>query len=82
MSEIIERNKIYLVKSQYGTYTFNNKQSAEQLNKTLTNYETIQQQYTKTEQTLDRVQKGIIQLQMSLKIAQEDLDKLKKELNI
>lgn len=82
MSEIIERNKNYLVKSKYGTYTFNNRKTAEELNKHLANYETISQQCRQTEQTLDRVQKRIIQLQMSLKIAQDDLDKIKKEIDI
>lgn len=82
MSEIIQKNKIYLVKSTYGTFNFNNRKSAEQLNETLTNYEIIAKQYKATEQTLDRVQKRIIQLQMSLKLAQEDLDKIKKEMDI
>lgn len=82
MSEIIERNKNYLVKSKYGTYTFNNRKTAEELNKHLTNYETISQQCRQTEQTLDRVQKRIIQLQMSLKLAQDDLDRVKTEMDI
>ena len=46
------------------------------------NYETINRQCQQTEQTLDRIQKGIIQLQMSLKIAQEDLNKVKMEMDI
>ena len=82
MSELIERNKNYLVKSEYGTYTFNNRKTAEKLNKTLNNYETINRQYQQTEQTLDRIQKGVIQLQMSLKLTQDDLDKIKKEMDI
>ena len=82
MSELIERNKNYLVKSEYGTYTFNNRKTAEKLNKTLNNYETINRQYQQTEKTLDHITKQVIQLQMSLKITQEDLDKIKKELNI
>ena len=82
MSEIIERNKNYLVKSKYGTYTFNNRKTAEELNNHLNNYEKIAKQHKATEQTLDKIQKGVIQLQMSLKIAQDDLDKLKKEMDI
>ena len=82
MSEIIERNKTYLVKSKYGTYSFNNRKTAEELSKHLTNYETISRQCQQTEQTLDRIQKGVIQLQMSLKLTQDDLDKIKKEMNI
>jgi len=82
MSEIIERNKNYLVKSKYGTYTFNNRKTAEELNTHLNNYEKIAKQHKATEQTLDKIQKGVIQLQMSLKIAQDDLDKIKKEMDI
>lgn len=81
MSEIIERNKLYLVKSQLGTYPFNNKKTAEQLNTTLTQYEKILTQSHETENTLDRVQKKVIQMQMSLSIVQDDLDKIKQELN-
>ena len=82
MSTIIERNKTFLVKSEYGTYNFNNRKTAEQLNNALNNYEIISKQSKATDETLDRVQKGVIQLQMSLSIIQDDLDKIKKELNI
>lgn len=82
MSEIIEKGKAYLVQSEYGTYSFNNRKTAEELSKHLTNYETITRQCQQTEQTLDKVQKGIIQLQMSLKLAQDDLDKVKMEMDI
>ncbi len=80
MSEIIEKNKFYLVKSEFGSYTFNNRKTAEQLNTHLNNYEKILQTSKETEKTLDRVTKGVIQLQMSLSILQGDLDKLKMEL--
>ena len=89
MSEIIERNRTFLVKSKYGSFTFNNKQSAKQLNTILNNYENTQDQLTyaqkqskETEQKLDRITKNIIQLQMTVTILQNDLDKLKTELNI
>ena len=82
MSEIIQKNKQYLVKSTHGSYKFNNRKTAENLNQVLNNYEIINNQYKKTEQTLDKVTKTIIQLQMSLTILQDDLDKIKKELNI
>ena len=82
MSKIIERNKKYLVKSKYGTYTFNNRKTAEKLNTTLNTYETIQKQHTKTEQTLDNVQKQVIKLQMTLSILQNELDELKTEVNL
>lgn len=80
MSEIIEKHKYFLVKSEYGTYTFNNRKTAEQLNTHLNNYEKISKTSKETEKTLDRVTKGVIQLQMSLSILQGDLDKLKMEL--
>ena len=63
-------------------YNCTNKITAEQLHNTLNNYEKIAKQHKATEQTLDKIQKGAIQLQMSLKLAQDDLDKIKKELNI
>ena len=80
MSEIIEKNKFYLVKSEFGSYTFNNRKTAEELNTHLNNYEKISKTSKETEKTLDRVTKGVIQLQMSLSILQNDLDKLKLEL--
>ena len=80
MSEIIEKNKFYLVKSEFGSYTFNNRKTAEELNTHLNNYEKISKTSKETEKTLDRVTKGVIQLQMSLSILQGDLDKLKMEL--
>lgn len=80
MSEIIEKHKYFLVKSEFGTYTFNNRKTAEELNTHLNNYEKISKTYKETEETLDRVTKGVIQLQMSLSILQGDLDKLKMEL--
>ena len=82
MSEIIQKNRHYLVKSQYGTYPINNRKTAEQLQKTLTDYENIKTEHHETEQKLDKITKTIIQLQMSLTILQDDLDKIKKELNI
>ena len=82
MSTITERNKVYLVKSEFGSYSFNNRKTAEELNRHLNNYEIISKQSKATDETLDRVQKGVIQLQMSLSIIQDDLDKIKKELNI
>ena len=80
MSEIIQKNNQYLVKSQYGSYKFNNKQSAEQLNTTLNQYEQIIKNNHETEKTLDQVQKNVIQLQMSLSILQNKLNQLKEDL--
>lgn len=80
MSEIIKKNKAYLVKSEYGSYTINNKHSAEKLNQTLTDYETLSKQSQKTEQTLDRVQKQIIRIQMTASTLKEEINQIKQEL--
>ena len=80
MSEIIERNKTYLVKSEYGNYTINNRHSAEQLNATLTNYETIAKQHRLTEQKLDNVTKQIIRMQMTLSTLNDEVQILREEL--
>ena len=79
MSEIIQKNKTYLIKSEYGSYKFNNRKTAEQLNQTLTDYETIQKQYHITEKRLDKIQKQLIQIQMTCSILSDELDKLHKE---
>ena len=64
------------------SYPCNNRITAEQLHQTLTTYEKTYQQHKQTEAKLDKITKTIIQLQMSLTILQDDLDKIKKELNI
>ena len=81
MSELITKNKQYLVKSNYGSYKFNNKKTAEQLNQTLTDYETIQKQHHITEKRLDKIQKQLISIQMTCHILTDELDKLQKEVN-
>ena len=85
MSEIIERNRTFLVKSKYGSFTFNNKQSAKQLNTILNNYENTQDQLTyakkqskETEQKLDQISKQLIQLQLTNGIMTEELKKLQE----
>lgn len=80
MSEIIQKNRQYLVKSEFGSYNINNKHSAEQLNRTLTNYETIKKQTEKTEQILDRVQKQIIRMQMTVSTLKDEMDQIRQEL--
>lgn len=87
MSMIIERNKMFLVKSRYGSFTFNNRQSAEQLNIILTDYENTTDQLTYAqeqshdlEKKFDNIQKNIIQLQMTASILQEELRKLHEQL--
>ena len=68
MTEIIERNKHWLVKSKFGSYTFNNKQSAEQL----TELESLQN--NKTDNT--NIQKQLIQLKLTTNILSDEIDKL------
>ena len=80
MSKIIKKNKIYLVQSTYGSYPFNNKQSAEQLNTHLNNYEKIAKQHKATEATLDRIQKQVISLQMTCSILSDELQRLHEEI--
>ena len=80
MSKVIERNKMYLVKSEHGSYSFNNRKTAEKLNKQLTQYETITQQHQQTQQPLHKVQKQIIQLQMTCNILTAELQKLHEDI--
>jgi hypothetical protein len=80
MSEIIQKNRQFLVKSQYGTYPINNRKTAEQLQKTLTDYENTLQQHHETEQKLDKIQKILIQLQLTNGILTEELHHLKEAL--
>ena len=78
MSEIIEKNKHFLVKSRFGSYNFNNRKTAEQLNKTLNEYEKAHDIIKETEMKLDKVEKEIIKAQMSLSILQEDINNVKR----
>ena len=85
MTEIIERNKHYLVKSPYGTYTFNNKQSAEQLHKTLNDYETTTKQLQQitvksinNEQKIRKLTKQIKSIKMTERILKAEIDKILK----
>ena len=78
MSEIIQKNRHYLVKSTYGTYPINNRKTAEQLPKTLTDYENIKTEHHETEQKLDKIQRILIQLQLTQGILHEELQTLKE----
>jgi pantothenate synthetase len=80
MSEIIQRNKQYLVKSKYGSYLLNSRKTAEQLNKTLTDYENIKKTQQQTEKQLDKIQRILIQLQMTNTIQTHELETLKEAL--
>ena len=83
MTEIIERNKQWLVKSDYGSWTFNNKQSANSLNKVLNDYETtIQQLQTITAKSINneakirKLTKQIKSIKMTERILTDELNKL------
>ena len=78
MSEIIQKNRQFLVKSNYGTYPINNRKTAEQLQKTLTDYENIKTEHHETEQKLDKITKILIQLQLTNGILTEELQTLKE----
>ena len=78
MSEIIQKNRQFLVKSTYGTYPINNRKTAEQLQKTLTDYENIKNEHHETEQKLDKITKILIQLQLTNGILTEELQTLKE----
>lgn len=78
MSEIIQKNRQFLVKSTYGTYPINNRKTAEQLQKTLNDYENIKTEQKQTEQKLDHIQKILIQLQLTNGILTEELQTLKE----
>ena len=78
MSEIIEKNKFYLVKSEFGTYTFNNRKTAEQLSIHLTQYEKDYQTYQGINKQYDHITKQIIQLQLSVKILEHEINTLQE----
>lgn len=82
MSESTYKTEGSRVYGQGNSYNCTNIVTAKELCTQLNNYETIKKQTLKTEQKLDKIQKGVIQLQMTLKILQSDLDKIKKELDI
>ena len=81
MSEIIERNKLYLVKSKYGAYTFNNRKTAETLNKHLNNYETITKQHTQTTKKLNQLTKDIKRLNITISTLHNEITEIRKELD-
>ena len=79
MSEIKQQGKHYLVKSDYGSYTFNNRKTAEKLNNTLNDYEHINKQHKTTEQKLDHITKQLIQIRMTTSILTEEIDKIMEQ---
>lgn len=60
------------------SYPCTNRITAEQLHQTLTTYENTLQQHHETEQKLDKIQKILIQLQLTNGILTEELQTLKE----
>ena len=63
------------------SFNCTNNVTAKDLYCTLNEYEKTVQTTINTEQQLDKIQKGVIQLQMSLTIVQNDLNRIKEVLN-
>lgn len=60
------------------SYNCQNRITAEQLQKTLTDYENIKTEHHETEQKLDKITKILIQLQLTNGILTEELQTLKE----
>lgn len=80
MSTLIKRNKTYIIKSQFGTYKFNNLKTAQQLHNTLNTYEKTVQLHKNIDEQFDRIQKQLIQTNLSLNILKDDMEKLTTQL--
>ena len=63
-----------------GRYRLDNRQDAEHLANTLNQLTEATNTSTDTDQKLDKIQKKVIQLQMSIHIISEELEQLHKEL--
>lgn len=77
----IEGSRVY-GENGGGSYNCTNKVTATELCTKLNELEKCKHEYQKLENKFDKIQKGIIQLQMTLNITQSDLDKIKQELQI
>ena len=60
------------------SYNCHNKVTAQDLLNTLTQYEQVQQQVHETSQKYDKITKQLIQIQMSLRILEEEIQTLKE----
>ena len=74
MKYTVQKKSIYY---NVGRYRLDNKQDAEHLCQTLNTL--TQANNTDTEQKLNKIQKKIIQLQMSISIIADELEQLHKE---
>ena len=73
----VKKKNIYFT---VGRYRLDNRQDAEHLCQTLNKLTEATQTNTDTDKKLDKIQKKIIQLQLSAGIMVEELDQLHKEL--
>ena len=73
----VKKKNIYFT---VGRYRLDNKQDAEHLCQTLNKLTEATQTNNDTDKKLDKIQKKIIQLQMTASIMSEELDQLHKEL--
>ena len=71
----IEGSRVY---GRGMSFNCTNKVTAEQLYNTLNGYEHDLELQTSISQKLDRIEKQTIQIQMSLKILEDDISKLKQ----
>ena len=80
MSEIKQQGKYYIVQSQQGTYSFNNKKTAEQLNKQLNQYEKQPKLNNNIEQQHDKITRQIIQLKLTIGTLTEEIQTLEEQI--
>ena len=73
----VKKKNIYFT---VGRYRLDNRQDAEHLCQTLNKLTEATQTNTDTDKKLDKIQKKIIQLQMTASIMSEELDQLHQEL--
>ena len=60
------------------SYNCHNKVTAQDLHHTLTQYEQVKQSIRETEQKFDNITRKLIQIQMSLKILDQEIQTLKE----
>lgn len=73
----IQGSRVY-TNGEGKSYNCHNKITAQDLLNTLTQYEQVQQQVHETSQKYDKITKQLIQIQMSLRILEEEIQTLKE----
>lgn len=71
---------MYLVQSQHGSYSFNNRKTAEQLNKQLNTYEKQHKLNKNIEQQHDKITRQIIQLKLTIGTLTEEIQTLEEQI--